>query len=52
METARNKNILPSITQLSNGAFQNAGVDGQAQTFEKTTGVQNMKQTMAAAGAK
>ncbi|KAK8064297.1 hypothetical protein PG996_008949 [Apiospora saccharicola] len=38
METARNANILPSITKLTQSAFQAAGVNAQAKTFASTTG--------------
>ncbi|KAK7968018.1 uncharacterized protein PG986_002295 [Apiospora aurea] len=38
METARNANILPSITKLTASAFQAAGVNAQAKTFASTTG--------------
>ncbi|KAK8013099.1 hypothetical protein PG991_010474 [Apiospora marii] len=38
METARNANILPSITKLTASAFQAVGVNAQAQTFQPTTG--------------
>lgn len=48
METARNANILPSITTLSNAAFDNVGIQTQAKTFQKTTGVKNFKATTAA----
>ncbi|KAH8896506.1 hypothetical protein GQ53DRAFT_585004, partial [Thozetella sp. PMI_491] len=36
IETARNAQILPSITQLSNSAFQAAGVQATAQKFAST----------------
>lgn len=43
----RNANILPSITQLSNSAFQNTGVDQEAQKFQATTGTKMLKQLAA-----
>ncbi|KAK2608332.1 hypothetical protein N8I77_006950 [Diaporthe amygdali] len=50
VETSRNANILPSITQLSNAAFQNTGVNSQAKTFDPTTGTQSLKTLMAQGG--
>ncbi|KAL1847093.1 hypothetical protein Daus18300_014063 [Diaporthe australafricana] len=50
VESARNANILPSITQLSNSAFQNTGVDQQAKKFDPTTGTQSLKTLMASGG--
>ncbi|POS86489.1 hypothetical protein EPUL_006078 [Erysiphe pulchra] len=38
MEDARNPNILPSITQLSNAALDNMGLEKAAPNFKKTTG--------------
>ncbi|KAI9046736.1 hypothetical protein LZ554_009474 [Drepanopeziza brunnea f. sp. 'monogermtubi'] len=38
IENARNPNILPSITQLSNAAMNNAGLPMMAVTFPATTG--------------
>lgn len=51
MGKRRNANILPSITQLSNSAFQQAGVNQQAMTFAPTTGTQSLR-TLVATGAK
>ncbi|KAI7778570.1 hypothetical protein LA080_001991 [Diaporthe eres] len=47
VESARNANILPSITQLSNSALQNTGSDQKAKKFDPTTGTQSLKQLMA-----
>ncbi|KAK6815695.1 hypothetical protein PG995_015983 [Apiospora arundinis] len=52
METARNANILPSITKLSQSAFQAAGVNGQAKTFAPTTGSKSAGAAGGAGGAK
>lgn len=43
----RNAQILPSITQLSNSAFQNTGVDQEAKKFQATTGTKMLKQLAA-----
>ncbi|KAJ4397194.1 hypothetical protein N0V93_001418 [Gnomoniopsis smithogilvyi] len=50
VESARNANILPSITALSNSAFQQAGVNQQAQQFAPTTGTSSLR-TLQANGA-
>lgn len=50
-DTRRNTNILPSITQLSNSAFQQVGVDQQAQKFQATTGTKMLKQLQASSNA-
>jgi hypothetical protein len=44
----RNKNILPSITSLTNSAFKASGINSQAKTFTPTTGSQKLA---AAAGS-
>ncbi|KAH8198203.1 hypothetical protein TruAng_007630 [Truncatella angustata] len=50
METARNANILPSITALTNSAFKATGVDATAQKFQSTTGSKSIKATIASEG--
>ncbi|KAI0121137.1 hypothetical protein BJ170DRAFT_146413 [Xylariales sp. AK1849] len=51
MEAARNPNILPSITALTNSAFKAEGINSAAQTFKPTTGSQNIaKLTASSAG--
>ncbi|KAK6064267.1 hypothetical protein SCUP234_12168 [Seiridium cupressi] len=50
METARNANILPSITALTNSAFKASGIDSTAQKFQSTTGSQSIKATVASEG--
>lgn len=47
MEKARNANILPSITSLTNSAFKATGIDSSAQKFQSTTGSQSIKATIA-----
>lgn len=51
MEKARNANILPSITALTNSAFKATGINSSAQKFQSTTGSQNIKATIASSGS-
>ncbi|ORY61368.1 uncharacterized protein BCR38DRAFT_487120 [Pseudomassariella vexata] len=50
METARNANILPSITALTNSAFQATGVNAAAKNFQPTTGTQAITALLAFGG--
>ncbi|KAH8659851.1 hypothetical protein BX600DRAFT_51149 [Xylariales sp. PMI_506] len=46
MEAARNANILPSITSLTQSAFNAVGIDATAEKFASTTGTAALKKLL------